>query len=68
MAWVGREVGGFSNQAMARQLGQDPSTISRGLSQLADELGAGGSFQGIVQQICDGLRKGRPIKRSITHA
>ena len=30
MAWVGREVGGLTNQEMAMELAQDSATLSRG--------------------------------------
>ncbi|MFQ5882889.1 MAG: transposase [Candidatus Methylomirabilales bacterium] len=68
MAWVGREVGGFTNQGMAKELGQDPAVLSRGLGKLADELGRDPDLQRTVEQLCNALRKGRRPKRSIRSA
>lgn len=68
MAWVGREVGGFTNQEMAKHLGQDPAVLSRGLGKLAEELGKDRDFQRVVENLCNALRKGRPRKRSIRSA
>ena len=68
MAWVGREVGGFTNQEMAEGLGQDPAVLSRGLGKLGDELGKDRELQRVVGKLCNGLRKGRRPKRSIRSA
>ncbi len=68
MAWVGREVGGFSNQEMAKELGQDPAVLSRGLGKLADELARERDLRTGVEQLCNLLRKGKRPKRSIRHA
>lgn len=68
MAWVGKEVGGLSNQEMAKELGQDPAALSRGLGKLADELGANQELRRVVETLCATLRKGRRRKRSIRHA
>jgi REP element-mobilizing transposase RayT len=68
MAWVGREVGGFSNREMAEALGQDPAALSRGLGKLANELGRDRELQRVTENICDTLRRGRRPKRSIRSA
>jgi REP element-mobilizing transposase RayT len=68
MAWVGREVGGFSHQEIARELRQDPTVLSRGLGKLADQLAQNCDLQTEVEQLCGLLRKGRRPKRLITHA
>ena len=68
MTWVGREVGGFPNQEMAKALGQDPSALSRGLRKLEAEMGEDRELQKVVQGLCNTLRKGRKTKRSIRHA
>lgn len=64
MAWVGREVGGFSNREMAEELGQDPAVLSRGLGKLADELGKNQELRRVVEKLCNVLREGRRPKRS----
>ncbi len=63
MAWVGREVGGFTNQQMAKELRQDPAVLSRGLSQLADGMKRERELQSVVEKLCNALRKGRRPKR-----
>lgn len=68
MTWVGREVGGFTNQEMAEGLGQDPAVLSRGLGKLGAELGKDRELQRVVGKLCNGLRKGRRPKRSIRSA
>ncbi len=68
MAWVGREVGGLTNQAMAKALGQDPGALSRGLRKLGEEIEEDQSLRKTVQSLCEALRKGRRLKRSIRHA
>ena len=68
MAWVGRELGGFTNQALAKQLRQEPAVLSRGLGKLADELASKPELRRIVETLCNSLRKGRRIKRSIRFA
>jgi len=68
MAWVGREVGGLTNQEMAKELAQDPAALSRGLGKLADELAKEAKLRSFVQMLCDGLRKGKRVKKSIRHA
>lgn len=68
MAWVGREVGGFSNGEIARELGQDPAALSRGLGKLADELGVNRELRRVVEKLCATLRKGRRTRRLIRHA
>lgn len=65
MAWVGREIGGFTNQLMAKELSQDPAVLSRGLSKLSDEMRKEGDLQIVVEKLCNSLRKGRRPKRSI---
>lgn len=68
MAWVGREVGGFSNEEIGRELGQDPAALSRGLGKLADELGVNRELRRVVEKLCATLRKGRRTRRLIRHA
>lgn len=68
MAWVGREVGGFTNRKMAEALGQDPAALSQGLGKLANELGRDRELQRVTENICDTLRRGRRPKRSIRSA
>jgi putative transposase len=68
MAWLGRELGGLTNQAIAKQLRQEPAVLSRGLGKLAEELARNPELAGLVETLCDGLRKGRHPKRSIRFA
>ena len=68
IAWVGREVGGFSNREMADALQLDPAALSRGLIKLADELGRDGELRTVTGNICDTLRSGKRPKRSIRSA
>ena len=68
MAWVGRELGGLSNQEQAEELHQDPAVLSRGLGKLAEELARNPELRGVVETLCNGLRKGRRPKRSIRFA
>ena len=68
MAWVGRELGGLSNQELAKDLYQDSAVLSRGLGKLAEELARNPELRGVVETLCDGLRKGRGPKRSIRFA
>ena len=68
IAWVGREVGGLTNQEMAMEMAQDPAALSRGLGKLADELAKDAKLRSVVQMLCDGLRKGKRVKKSIRHA
>lgn len=68
MAWVGREVGGLTNQSMAKTLGQDPGALSRGLRKLGAEIEKHKNLQKTIQAICEALRQGRRFKKSIRHA
>ena len=68
MAWVGRELGGFTNQDLAKELKQEPAVLSRGLGRLAEELASNPQLRALVQTFCNGLRKGRQPKRSIRFA
>jgi len=68
MAWIGREVGGFTNQEMAKELGQDPAALTRGIGKLADELVEDRKLRGVVETLCENLRRGKKLKRSIRHA
>ena len=68
MAWVGREVGALTIQAMAKALGQDPGGLSRGLRKLSEEMEGDQDLQKTVQTLCETLRKGRRFKKSISHA
>jgi len=54
MAWLGRELGGLTNQALAKELQQEPAVLSK--------------LRGVVETLCDNLRKGRRLKRSIRFA
>jgi REP element-mobilizing transposase RayT len=68
MAWVGRELGGFTNQDLAKELKQEPAVLSRGLGKLAEELASNPQLRALVVRLCNGLRKGRRPKRSIRFA
>ena len=68
MAWVGRELGGFTNQTLAKELQQEPAVLSRGLGKLAEELASKPELCGVVETLCDNLRKGRRLKRSLRFA
>ena len=68
MAWVGREVGGLTNQAMAKALNQDPGALSRGVRKVAEEMGKNQEMKKTLQELCIALRKGRQFKKSIKHA
>jgi REP element-mobilizing transposase RayT len=68
MAWVGRELGGMSNTALAKELRQEPAVLSRGLGKLAEELATNPELCGLMETLCDSLRKGRRPKRSIRFA
>ena len=68
IAWVGREVGELTVQAMAKALGQDPGGLSRGLRKLAEEMKRDQDLQKTVQILCKTLRRGRRFKKSISHA
>jgi len=65
---VGRELGGFTNQELAKELKQEPAVLSRGLGKLAEELASNPQLRAVVQTLCNGLRKGRRPKRSIRFA
>jgi len=68
MAWVGRELGGFTNQDLAKELKQEPAVLSRGLGKLVEELASNPQLRTLVVTLCNGLRKGRRPKRSIRFA
>ena len=68
MAWIAREVGGFTNQETARFLRQDPAALSRGIQKLADQLSTDSELRRGVEELCDKLRRGKRLKRSIRHA
>ncbi len=68
MAWLGRELGGLTNQALARELQQEPAVLSRGLRKLAEELASNPELRGVVETFWDNLQKGRCLKRSIRFA
>lgn len=68
MAWVGRELGGFSNPALAKELQQDPAVLSRGLGKLAEQLASEPELRKIVDRLCNSLRKGRRPRRLIRFA
>ena len=64
MAWLGRKFRGLTNHALAKELQQEPAVLSRGLRKLASKL----ELRGVVETLCDRLRKGRRSKRSIRFA
>ncbi|MGH7824453.1 MAG: transposase [Candidatus Binatia bacterium] len=68
MAWLGREVAGLTNQELAKEVHQDPAVLSRGLGKLAEELARNSELRGVVEILCNSLRKGRRPKRSIRFA
>jgi len=68
MAWVGRELCGLANQTLAKKLQQEPAVLSRGLGKLAEELANKPELRSVVELLCDSLRKGRRLKRSIRFA
>jgi len=68
MAWIAREVGGFTNQEMAKELRQDAGALSRGIGKLADELSKNHELREVVEKLCENLRRGKTAKRSIRHA
>lgn len=68
MAWLGRELGGLTNHALAKELQQESAVLSRGLGKLAEELASKPELRGVVETLCDSLRKGRRPKRSIRFA
>ena len=53
---------------MAKQLRQEPAVLSRGLGKLAEELASNPELAGVIETLCDSLRKGRRLKRSIRFA
>ncbi len=67
MAWIAREVGGFTNQQTAKALRQDAAALSRGLGKLAEELSKDRELRRDVEKLCENLRKGKNPKRSIRH-
>jgi len=68
MAWLGRELGGLTNQALAKELPQESAVLSRGLGKLAEELAGKPELRGIVERLYASLRKGRRPKRPIRFA
>ena len=67
MAWIAREVGGFTNQQTAKALRQDAAALSRGLGKLAEELSKDRELRRDVEKLCENLRKGKNPKRSNRH-
>lgn len=67
MAWIAREVGGFTNQETAKFLRQDAAALSRGIGKLAEELSKDRGLRLDVEKLCENLRKGKKPKRSIRH-
>ena len=65
IAWVAREVGGFTNQETAKLLRQDAAALSRGIAKLAEELSKNRELRRDVEKLCEKLRKGKKAKRSI---
>jgi REP element-mobilizing transposase RayT len=68
MAWLGRELGGFTNQALAKELRQEPAVLSRGLGKLAAELASIPDLCRVVETLSNSLKKGHRVKRSIRFA
>ena len=68
MAWIAREVGGFTNRETAKLLRQDPAALSRGIIKLADEFSKNSELRRDVEKLCETLRRGHKAKRSIRHA
>jgi REP-associated tyrosine transposase len=68
MAWIAREVGGFTNQETAKFLRQDAAALSRGIQKLADQFATNRELRRDVEQLCERLRTGKKRKRSIRHA
>lgn len=68
MAWIAREVGGFTNQKTANFLRQDAGALSRGIGRLAEELATNSELRRAVEKLCANLREGKKPKRSIRHA
>jgi putative transposase len=64
MAWLGRELSGLTNRALAKELQQESAVLSRGLGKLAEELARKPELRGVVETLRDSLRKGRRQKRS----
>ena len=58
MAWIAREVGGFTNQETAKLLRQDAASLSRGISKLAEELSKNSELRRDVERLCEKLRGG----------
>ncbi len=68
MAWIAREVGGFTNQETARLLRQDAAALSRGIGKLAEELSANRVLRRDLEKLCENLREGKRAKMLIRHA
>ena len=62
--WLGRQFGGLTNHALAKESEQDPAVLSSSLRKLASKL----ELRGVVEALCDSLRKERRPKRSIRFA
>jgi REP element-mobilizing transposase RayT len=63
MAWIAREVGGFTNQETAKFLRQDAAALSRGIGKLADEFSKDSELRRDVDKLCEKLRHGKNLKR-----
>ena len=68
MASLGRELGGLTNHALAKELQLEAMVLSRDLGKLAEELPSNPKLRRVVETHCDSLRKGRRLKRSIRFA
>ena len=68
MAWIAREVGGFTNRETAKLLRQDPAALCRGIIKLADEFSENSELRRDVKKLCEKLRRGYKAKTSIRHA
>ena len=65
---LGREFGGLTIHVLAKELQQEPAVLSRGLGKLTEKLESKPELRGVVETLCDSLRKGRGPKRSIRFA
>jgi len=59
---------GEAGETMAKELQQEPAVLSTGLEKLAEKFASNPELRGVVETLCDSLRKGRRRKRSIRFA
>jgi len=53
MGWLGRQFGGLTNHALAKELQQEPAVLSRSLGKSAEELESKPELRGVVETHCD---------------